>query len=876
MGKLSPLMEQYHRMKSQCGDAILLFRMGDFYETFEEDAATTARILNITLTSRQKDRDGYRIPLAGIPYRALDAYLPKLVEAGHKVAICEQVEDPKKAKGLVKREITRIITPGTIIEPAMLEEGANNFLAAVVEYQGAVGLAFADVSTGEFLTTEISATEAVTKVAGELSKFRPAECITPPSTGDEILELIGEFENLSVQSLDENLDIQTARSLLLDHFGQDNLERFGVLDKELSLWACGVVLSYLGSAHLVALGHISTIKLYSPSEFMVLDEVTLRNLEIFRNIRDRTKRGSLLEFLDQTVTPMGSRTLRKWLQMPSLYPEEIENRLDAVEELCKNALLRSTIRESLKGIGDLERISARTSCGTASPKDMVALRSSLERLPELCQVLEDVRSSRIMDIGSRSDLGALGETVNQIREAIAEDPPATIKEGGIIREGYDDELDELRFVLREGKGWITRLERKERDRTGIKSLKVSYNNVFGYYLEVTKANLSAVPEEYIRKQTLTNSERYITPELKDMEAKVLSAQERSTALEHEIFVRIRSAVGGCAGAIQERAKALGELDVIATLALVAADNDFVKPELSTDGEIIIRDCRHPVLDRDMRGGFVPNDVSFGRTNRFLILTGPNMAGKSTYMRQIALCVIMAQMGSFVPASFASMGIVDRIFTRVGAYDDLTSGQSTFMIEMTELANILTSATPRSLILLDEIGRGTSTFDGLSIAWAVSEYLHNRIKAKTIFATHYHQLTQLADVLSGIENYNIAVKEEGDSVVFLRTVVPGATDKSYGIHVAKLAGVPKEVITRSKEILKVIEMETVIDPLGKNESKKQKNRQKYTQLIFFDSTGKEAPEKDPLLEELEGLDLDVITPLEALNKLVEYQKRLREC
>ena len=863
-------------MKSQCGDAILLFRMGDFYETFEEDAAITARILNITLTSRQKGRDGYRIPLAGIPYRALDAYLPKLVEAGHKVAICEQVEDPKKAKGLVKREITRIITPGTIIEPAMLEEGANNFLAAVVEYKGAVGLAFADVSTGEFLTTEISATEVVTKVAGELSKFRPAECITPPSTGDDILELIGEFENLSVQSLDEDLDIQKARSLLLDHFGQDNLERFGVLDKELSLWACGVVLSYLKSTHLVALDHISTIKLYSPSEFMVLDEVTLRNLEIFRNIRDRSKRGSLLEFLDQTVTPMGSRTLRKWLQMPSLYPEEIEDRLDAVEDLCKNALLRSTIRESLKGTGDLERISARISCGTASPKDMVALRSSLEKLPELCQILEDVRSSRIIDIGSRSDLGALGETVNQIREAIAEDPPATIKEGGIIREGYDDELDELRFVLREGKGWITRLERKERDRTGIKSLKVSYNNVFGYYLEVTKANLSAVPEEYIRKQTLTNSERYITPELKDMEAKVLSAQERSTALEHEIFVRIRAAVGGCAGAIQERAKALGELDMIATLALVAADNDFVKPELSTDGRILIRDCRHPVLDRDMRGGFVPNDVSLGRTNRFLILTGPNMAGKSTYMRQIALCVIMAQMGSFVPASFASMGIVDRIFTRVGAYDDLTSGQSTFMIEMTELANILTSATPQSLILLDEIGRGTSTFDGLSIAWAVSEYLHNRVKAKTIFATHYHQLTQLADVLSGIENYNIAVKEEGDSVVFLRTVVPGATDKSYGIHVAKLAGVPKEVITRSKEILKAIEMETVIDPLGKNESKKQKNRQKYTQLIFFDSPGKEAPEKDPLLEEIEGLDLDAITPLEALNKLVEYQKMLREC
>ena len=873
------MMAQYHRIKEQCKDAILLFRMGDFYETFGEDARTTAQVLNITLTSRQKDKEGEKIPLAGIPYHALEAYLPKLVRAGYKVAICEQVEDPKKAKGVVKRELVRIITPGTIIEPSMLEEGANNFLASVIEDGGFLGLAFLDVSTGEFLSTEIPSSEWEKKLPSELAKFRPTECVVPLSFNKSMQRLIEDFENIVVQTLEDvNFDFDGAHQRLLNHFGKDVLVQSEIEGKTSSIKACGAILSYLGSTHLDALDHISSIRLYSNSEFMILDEVTQRNLELFRNIRDRSKRGTLLEFLDETSTPMGSRTLRKWLQMPVLSMVEMESRLGAVEELFDHSLLRNDLRDGLKGQSDLERAVARTSCGTASPKDMVALKSSMERLPKICHVMEGVGSHRLKDISSGLDLGELKEVVELIDRAILEDPPASIREGGIIRQGYDLELDELRTILREGRGWITRLQNDERKKTGIKSLKVGYNNVFGYYIEVTKANLSLVPEEYIRKQTLTNAERFITPELKDMEAKVLSAQERSAALEQEIFIKIRSDVAKYAKEIQKKAAALGELDVLSTFAMVASENGLVKPQLNDEGSIAIRDSSHPVLNKTMRGGFVPNDINLDeKDNRFLILTGPNMAGKSTYMRQIALCVILAHVGSFVPASFASIGLVDRIFTRVGAYDDLSAGQSTFMVEMNELANILNSATPQSLILLDEIGRGTSTFDGLSIAWAISEFLHDKTKGKTVFATHYHQLTQLADILPGVKNYNMAVKEDGDSVVFLRTVVPGATNKSYGIHVAKLAGVPLVVVNRARDILKAIERETVIEPLNEGSTSKKKTH-KYTQLMFFD-----APQKsdtiengtDPLVEDLGKLDLNSMSPIEALNKLVEYQKRLRE-
>jgi DNA mismatch repair protein MutS len=892
MAKISPLMDQYFGMKEECGDAVLLFRMGDFYETFGGDAEITARVLNITLTSRQKDKEGNRIPLAGIPYHALDAYLPKLVGAGYKVAICEQVEDPKKAKGLVKRKIIRVITPGTIIEPSMLEEGSNNYLASVVEDEGRIGLSFLDVSTGEFLATELLDGEG--KLASELAKFRPAECLIAKSAD---LSLLGQVEGALVQTLgDDEFELAGAKARLLSHFGEEALSRSGLIDMDSAVRACGAVLSYLESAHLAAIDHISEIRLYSPKEFMVLDETTLRNLELFRNIRDRSKRGSLIEFLDLTSTPMGSRTLQKWLQMPLISKEKIESRLDAVEELVAGSLLRTEIREALKGGGDLERVVGRTSCGTASPKDLVALKTSLERLPRIAQLLAGVKSSRLVDLKEGLHLGSLKEVADLIGRAIKDDPPSAIREGGIIRDGYDPELDELKSLLREGRGWISRMEREERGRTGIKSLRVGYNNVFGYYIEVTKANLSAVPPEYIRKQTLANAERFITPELKEMESKVLSAQERSSSLEEEIFLKIRAEAAGRAREIQEKAAALGELDVFVTLAVVAAESEFTRPKLNANGEISMRGCRHPILERAMRGGFVPNDVHLdGRGNRFLILTGPNMAGKSTYMRQIALAVILAQMGSFVPASFASISPVDRIFTRVGAYDDLSAGQSTFMIEMTELANILGSASSQSLILLDEIGRGTSTFDGLSIAWSITEYIHNRVRGKAVFATHYHQLTQLAGVLTGVKNYNMAVKEEGDSVVFLRTVVPGATDRSYGIHVAKLAGVPVEVVSRAKEILREIEREAVIEPLG-NGPRSRKKGPKYTQLIFFDEPmarsgegdDKEGGDEDgfmvegppvldengDLLSEIRDIDLNALTPIEALNRLSGYQKRLK--
>ena len=860
--KLSPLMEQYYREKLQYPDAILLFRVGDFYETFAEDAVIVARDLNITLTSRQKDDAGEKIPLAGVPYHALEVYLARLVKAGHKVAICDQVEDPKMARGLVKRAITRVVTPGTIIEPSMLEESANNFLAAVVGEGSRAGLALVDVSTGEFLTTEIP----VDGLASELARFRPAECISPSPLHQEAIR---------EQVLEEAcFSLENARAALQNQFGPDWEETSRLSGKELSVRACGAILSYLHHSHFDALGHLSEIRFYSGSEFMVLDEVTLRNLEILRNIRDRSRRGTLVEFLGETRTPMGSRTLSRWIQMPLLKLEMIKRRLDAVEELLHNSLLRGCLAEGLKGASDLERLVSRVSCSAANPKDLVSLKNTLQRLPALQEALQDASSSDLRDL--QSGLAPLEDLVALIEKSISDDPPVNLRDGGVIRDGFDQELDQLRSLLRDGKGWISRLESTERKRTGIKSLKIAYTNVFGYYLEVSRPNLHLVPKDYVRKQTMANAERFITPELKDMESRVISAQERSTTLEQEIFGRLREKIASSAHEIQERASALGKLDVLLAFATVAADNALVKPEFNEEGRIFLRACRHPVLDKAMRGGFVPNDVSLDENhNRLIILTGPNMAGKSTFMRQIALAVILAQSGSFVPASFASLSLVDRIFTRVGAYDDLSSGQSTFMVEMKELANILDNATKDSLVLLDEVGRGTSTFDGLSIAWAISEHLHNAIRCKAVFATHYHQLTQLEGMLSGVRNYSIAVLEEKGAITFLRTVVPGATDKSYGVHVARLAGVPEKVTKRADEILAEIEKEAAIEPGSR---KRARRAPKYTQLIFFDqpaSRDSEAENSHPVLEEIKSLDIDSLSPREALSRLAEYQKTILE-
>jgi DNA mismatch repair protein MutS len=864
-------MEQYYQNKKLYPDALLLFRVGDFYETFADDAVIVARDLNITLTSRQKDDQGEKIPLAGVPYHSLDVYLARLIRAGHKVAICDQVEDPKLARGLVKRAITRVVTPGTIIEPSMLDESSNNFLAAIVKGDENVGLAFVDVSTGEFLTTEVPSN----RLYSELARFRPAECLSSFSL---------HWEGTSLQILEEPcFSAERAEAALADRYGPDWKERLRLEGRALSQRACGAVLSYLNASRFDLLGHLKDVQIYSGSDYMVLDEVTVRNLEITRNIRDRSRRGTLLEFLDQTRTAMGARTLARWLQMPLQSEQAIARRLDAVEELAGKSLLHRSLAEELKGTSDLERLLSRISCKSASPKELSVLKSTLEMLPRLQEILmndqSSAQSSYLQDLSAR--LSPLDDIVSLIERSIMEDPPVHVRDGGVIRDGYDPEIDQLRELLRDGRGWISRLEGSEKERTGIKSLKIAFNNVFGYYIEVSRANLHLVPQDYIRKQTLANGERFVTPELKDMESRVLSAQERSVSLEQELFYQVRDLVARKAGAIQERATALAELDVLISLATSAKENNMIRPEFNQEGRISIRSSRHPVLDKAMRGAFVPNDVLLDRDrNRLIILTGPNMAGKSTFMRQIALTAIMAQTGSFVPAAYASLSLVDQVFTRVGAYDDLSAGQSTFMVEMTEIAHILTSATRKSLVLLDEVGRGTSTFDGLSLAWAISEYLHESIKCKSVFATHYHQLTDLESILSGVRNYSIAVKEDKGAITFLRTVVPGATDKSYGVHVARLAGVPRTVTKRADQILREIEKEALMQPGSGGRSQRRSSR--YTQLIFFDGNESgntaaeaESEKKDPILEEIESLDLDMMTPREALDRLAQYQRMQRE-
>ncbi|MGV8089302.1 MAG: DNA mismatch repair protein MutS, partial [Methanothrix sp.] len=830
-----------------------------------------ARDLNITLTSRQKDDQGEKIPLAGVPYHSLDVYLARLIRAGHKVAICDQVEDPKLARGLVKRAITRVVTPGTIIEPSMLDESSNNFLAAIVKGDENVGLAFVDVSTGEFLTSEVPSN----RLYSELARFRPAECLSSFSL---------HWEGTSLQILEEAcFSAERAEAALADRYGPDWMEKLRLEGRGLSQRACGAVLSYLNASRFDLLGHLKDVQIYSGSDYMVLDEVTVRNLEISRNIRDRSRRGTLLEFLDQTKTAMGARTLARWLQMPLQSEEGIARRLDAVEELATRSLLLRSLAEELKGASDLERLLGRISCRSASPKELYVLKSTLERLPRLQNIFKNdqssAQSSYLQDLYSR--LSPLDDIVSLIEKSIVEDPPVHVRDGGVIRDGYDSEIDQLRELLRDGRGWISCLEGSEKERTGIKSLKIAFNNVFGYYIEISRANLHLVPPDYIRKQTLANGERFVTPELKEMEARVLSAQERSVSLEQELFYQVRDLVASKAGAIQERAMALAELDVLISLATTAKENNMIRPEFNQEGRISIRSSRHPVLDKAMRGAFVPNDVLLDQDrNRLIILTGPNMAGKSTFMRQIALTAIMAQTGSFVPAAYASLSLVDQVFTRVGAYDDLSAGQSTFMVEMTEIAHILTSATRKSLVLLDEVGRGTSTFDGLSLAWAISEYLHESIKCMSVFATHYHQLTDLEGILSGVRNYSIAVKEDGGAITFLRTVVPGATDKSYGVHVARLAGVPRTVTKRADQILREIEKEALLQPGSGRRSQRRSSR--YTQLIFFDGNESgntaaeaESEKKDLILEEIKSLDLDMMTPREALDRLAQYQRMQRE-
>ncbi len=866
MDKMTPAMRQYYEAKEKHKDALIFFRMGDFYESFGEDAKVIAKELEITLTSRGRDKEGEDMPLAGIPYHAVDSYLPKLIKKGYKVAICEQLEDPKNAKGIVKRGVVRVITPGTVIDPSLISDQSNNYLMSISGEGTEFGISFLDVSTGEFMTTQFTDNGNYDRIISEASRMRPAECILPPALFEnkKFVERLKAFDITLNKFEADAFDKKNARETLIRHFGVMTLEGMGCESLPHAISSSGAALMYAKTTQMRDLAHIQSVRTYFENEFMVLDSITLRNLEIIQGVRGNG--SSLLGILDGTRTPMGGRMLRKMLLKPLISVAKITERLDAVDELARKTLLRFDLRSQLGKVRDIERLIGRIVYGNSNARDLMALKVSLAALPEITKSLKesDIRSSLLLDIFQR--VGDFGDIVALLTRAIVDDPPLSVREGGMIKEGYNEKLDELKKMSLHGKDWIALMQQKERDRTGIKSLKVGYNSVFGYYIEVTKANLAQVPPDYIRKQTTANGERFYTPDLKEKEVMILSADEKRMALEYEIFMEMNSQVAARAKELQATAAALGELDVIADFAEVAVNNRYVRPEVNDNCDILIRDGRHPVVERTF-SGFVPNDTHIDcQENQFLLITGPNMAGKSTYMRQNALILIMAQTGSFVPASYASVGIVDRIFTRVGAFDDLASGQSTFMIEMVELANILNNATPKSLILLDEIGRGTSTYDGFSIAKSVVEFIHNkdRVGVRSLFATHYHQLTAVEGVLKRVKNYHIAVKEEGSDLVFLRKIIPGATDRSYGIHVARLAGVPLKVTQRAKEILKEMENGSSIT--------RGKDSARYTQVVLF---GAEEKKESPVVGELKSLNVDAMTPLEALNALAAMKKKVSE-
>ncbi len=862
MDKMTPAMKQYYEAKEKHKDALIFFRMGDFYESFGDDAKIIAKELDITLTSRGRDKEGDDMPLAGIPYHAVDSYLPRLIKKGYKVAICEQLEDPKTAKGVVKRGVVRVITPGTVIDSSLISDISNNYLMSVSGEGTEFGVSFLDVSTGEFLTTQFTDNHSYDKIISEAARMKPVECILSPMLFEnkKLTRRLKDL-NIALNKLEADaFDPERARERLLKHLAVLTLEGMGCEKLSFSVSSAGAALEYAQKTQMRDLKHIQTVRTYFENEFMVLDSITLRNLEIIQGIRGEP--SSLLSVIDRTKTPVGARVLRKWLLSPLISVNKITERLDAVDEIVKKTLLRYDLRQQLSCIRDIERLIGRIVYGNSNARDLIALKLSLAAIPEIIKSLKesDVKSGLLSGIMAR--LGDYTDIVTLLERALVDAPPVSVREGGMIKDGYNEKLDELKKLSLHGKDWIAEMQQKERERTGIKSLKIGYNSVFGYYIEVTKANLSQVPQDYIRKQTTANGERFYTPELKEKEAMILSADDKRMALEFELFNEINSLIAGKAKEIQATAQAIAELDVIANLAEIAVNNRYVRPEVNDSCNILIRDGRHPVVEASI-SGFVPNDISMDcAQNQFLLITGPNMAGKSTYMRQTALIVLMAQLGSFVPASYASIGIVDRIFTRVGAFDDLASGQSTFMIEMVELANILNNATPKSLVLLDEIGRGTSTYDGYSIAKAVVEFIHNkdRVGVRSLFATHYHQLTSIEGTLKRVKNYHIAVKEEGSELVFLRKIIPGATDKSYGIHVARLAGVPLKVTQRAKEILKEVENGGAMRGMGSA---------KYTQLVLFEL---ETPKESPVIEELKKLNVDAMTPLEALNALAELKKK----
>ena len=869
---MSPMMQEYCKTKEEYKDCILFYRLGDFYEMFFDDALLVSKELELTLTGKDCGLEE-RAPMCGIPFHAADTYINRLIERGHKVAICEQVEDPKKAKGLVKRAVIRVVTPGTTLDATSLDESKNNYLMSIVSIADRFGCAIADITTGDCFLTEVPNSQ---KLVDEINKFSPAEIICNDSffmsgvDTDDLKERLG----ICIFSLDAwYFDDDTCRKELREHFHVTNLEGLGISDYDSGIIAAGALFLYLKETQKTALSQMTTIRPYTAERYMLIDSSSRRNLELVETLREKQKRGSLLWVLDKTKTAMGARTLRSFVEQPLIDAEEINRRLEALEELNEKPMLRDEIREYLNPVYDLERLVSRISFKSANPRDMVAFASSLEMIPYIKQVLKDFQAPILKEI--YEDMDSLEDITDLIKHAIVDEPPLAQKDGGIIREGFNEDVDKFRSARTDGKKWLTELETKERERTGIKSLKIKYNRVFGYALEVTNTFKELVPENYIRKQTLANAERYITEELKNLENMILGAEDKLYALEYELFSNVRDKVGQEVIRIQRTAKAIAGLDVFASLALVAERNHYVRPKVNECGIIDIKGGRHPVveqmIDNDM---FIANDTYLDNTKkRVSIITGPNMAGKSTYMRQTALIVLMAQIGSFVPADKAVIGIVDRIFTRVGASDDLASGQSTFMVEMTEVANILRNATAKSLLILDEIGRGTSTFDGLAIAWAVIEHISNTklCGAKTLFATHYHELTELEGKLSGVTNYCIAVKEKGDDIVFLRKIVKGGADKSYGIQVAKLAGVPDSVINRAKELVEELsdaDITAAVKDLA-SPKKKPKVEMDMAQMSLFDTV-----QDNDIIEELKGIDIGNLTPMEALNTLYNLQNKIK--
>jgi len=879
VAEYSPMMQHYLQTKEEYPDCILFYRLGDFYEMFFEDAKIVSRELELTLTGKSCGQEE-RAPMCGVPFHAYESYMNRLVAKGYKVAICEQMEDPKQAKGMVRREVIRVVTPGTNINEQALDEGKNNYIMCIVSLSDQFGVATADVTTGDFFVTEV---DSKRRLLDEIYKFSPTEVVCNEALFMSGLD-IDDLKNrvgIVLYSLEHwYFDDSLCENTLKEHFRVNSLEGLGLADLDCGMIASGSLLKYLYETQKNSLEQISAIHPYTTGKFMVLDSSTRRNLELVETLREKAKRGSLLWVLDKTKTAMGARMLRSFVEQPLIEKEEIEGRLDAIEELMQRAIDREELREYLNPVYDLERLLTRITYQSANPRDLTAFKSSIGMIPHIRGILLELQSKEIQ--GICEDMDSLEDLYTLIDAAIEEEPPITVREGGIIKDGYHEEIDRLREAKSQGKNWLAELEAKEREKTGIKNLKIKFNKVFGYYLEVTNSFKDLVPDYYTRKQTLTNAERYITPELKEMEDMILGAEDKLVQLEYELFRELREQIAKNVVRIQKTAKALAKIDVFASLALISEQNHYCRPSLNQNGRIDIKNGRHPVVEKMINNDmFIANDTYLdNQKNRISVITGPNMAGKSTYMRQTALIVLMAQIGCFVPAETADIGIVDRIFTRVGASDDLASGQSTFMVEMTEVANILRNATSNSLLILDEIGRGTSTFDGLSIAWAVVEHISNPklLGAKTLFATHYHELTELEGKLDNVNNYCIAVKEKGDDIVFLRKIVKGGADKSYGIQVAKLAGVPDSVIERAKEIAEELGRHDIVDfteilSNKKNSATKKKKEHldevDLTQMSLFDAVN-----DNDIIEELKEIDVGNLTPIEALNKLYELQNKIK--